>query len=505
MDRLAWTIEKTFLSLPESLYNEWEYYITEHKDSHSLATLCAGSECPMTVKAAFKRAVFNVFNIKISWGHNLRVDHSDKKINFIKDMSIGTSSEKTPLIKKMEDLGSDEAVNEISGELIEIPQSTISWCGHPCTDVSRKNPNAKNSANRTTVRDKSMRTGGAFGGLLLYYTLKSPVQLGFCEQVEGYNDPAPPLEEGDDPMFANATNLDITIHELSMAGYWTMVLKVNPSVVFNFKTSRTRFWMPHVQESILRNLPIDDRHELVRDVFGHFADSAEPMSINEHLLDDWHPIVKAQYDQEADGNVYSPSVLLARSRKRKLAQANKAHWAEQNSEMCEQQGLNWMEQRGPSLDAMELFPGLQKLNPKQLDELASLGVEFPEKHCRTIDLSQSISRLKLVDGFGCQSPQMIQYLTDRCRTTLGVEAMQLQNIHYGNNHYKLLEHNNTTVQDLAGNAFEAYSCAASLLCGLSLLVKAFAIENNFTGPTPLSQASTLSRESVGVECDDIWS
>ena len=74
----------------------------------------------MTVKAAFKRAVFNVFNIKISWGHNLRVDHSDKKINFIKDMSIGTSSEKTPLIKKMEDLGSDEAVNEISGELIEI-------------------------------------------------------------------------------------------------------------------------------------------------------------------------------------------------------------------------------------------------------------------------------------------------------------------------------------------------------------------------------------------------
>ena len=51
----------------------------------------------------------------------------------------------------------------------------------------------------------------------------------------------------------------------------------------------------------------------------------------------------------------------------------------------------------------------------------------------------------------------------------GVEAFHMQGIHYGRSHHKLIQYTTPFLNDLAGNAFHAWGCAASFFTGVQHL------------------------------------
>jgi hypothetical protein len=109
---------------------------------------------------------------------------------------------------------------------------------------------------------------------------------------------------------------------------------------------------------------------------------------------------------------------------------------------------------------VSIFPGLKALCSRELDALACEGVKFPEKasDARGVDVSPSVRFISLKSNSGtsgCVTPTMACYLTHRCRLALGPEALAMQGIHYGKDHYKLAKYTDSDLVDLGGNAFEA--------------------------------------------------
>lgn len=121
---------------------------------------------------------------------------------------------------------------------------------------------------------------------------------------------------------------------------------------------------------------------------------------------------------------------------------------------------------GPSPEDLNLWPGLQSLTPREADVLACHGVAFPDRF-GMIDLSPALARTRIRTEFaGCLTPGSRCYLMHRCRLACGLEAMHFQGLHYGHVHGRLQGFRDKALSDLAGNAFHAYSCAASMLTAL---------------------------------------
>lgn len=182
-----------------------------------MSTLCAGTECPITVYMAYRQAVYRTFKVLLNWNHALRSELAPAKQQFMIDMSTGTESEHTPLVADVCTLSGTEALNSITDKKFRVPSVDINFIGVPCQDVSRRNPNSRNAKNRRVVIDKGMRTGSVFEGLLNFYDVHGQtLQMGFLEEVIGLSDPpTDPPQAGDDPYYANSSNLDVMKdHEL---------------------------------------------------------------------------------------------------------------------------------------------------------------------------------------------------------------------------------------------------------------------------------------------------
>ena len=61
-------------------------------------------------------------------------------------------------------------------------------------------------------------------------------------------------------------------------------------------------------------------------------------------------------------------------------------------------GLDYSRLQPPTKEELQMFPGLQKLTAREMEALLILGVTFPEKEARCIDLSESIARARLKDA-----------------------------------------------------------------------------------------------------------
>jgi hypothetical protein len=313
---------------------------------------------------------------------------------------------------------------------------------------------AKTDGNRRTVLEKSLRTGQVLNSVLDYYASRQdkPVRAGFLENVLGLADPPPHSKEGDDPHYEGCSNLDITLDKLKEAGYWAFALNINPKMCMNSKVNRTRIWIPHFLEASVGDIDPALREEVFMTFMNVFMGAVVPFEVEDMLLKNEDELVKTNSDSPSS---LSPTQALGRLQKRRKLMTN-GKWLNKSQESCEARGENWMGAEFPSLEVMQLFPGLQTLSPRNLDRLACLGVKFPERNTRTIDLSQSEGRSRLTEGsLPCTTPGMDLYVTSLCRLTVGVEAMAFQSIHFGDNHDKLRKYSNKDVADLAGNAFEA--------------------------------------------------
>jgi len=114
-------------------------------------------------------------------------------------------------------------------------------------------------------------------------------------------------------------------------------------------------------------------------------------------------------------------------------------------------------------------PGLARLVDREVELLQLAGVhEFPEKEPRVVDVSQGADRTRTVAG--CSSavtPGSRLYFTHRCRLQVPLESFYLQGIAYDQR--VLSKFPSSTLQDLAGNAFETSCCLASIVVACLML------------------------------------
>ena len=181
------------------------------------------------------------------------------------------------------------------------------------------------------------------------------------------------------------------------------------------------------------------------------ANRTETLGMDRILLPEKHPEIMNMYEALRLERKVLGSDSPASQRKRKLGQT----WPQKHKSACDAMGVNFEEVQGPPKELHAAYPGLYKLTDRQIEILVIKGVRFPERIGRSIDLSQTINRGHLKEGFGCAKPGMCSYITSRCRTTVGVESLLMQGIHYGEQQARLEEFPDNLKQDLGGNSFEA--------------------------------------------------
>ena len=123
----------------------------------------------------------------------------------------------------------------------------------------------------------------------------------------------------------------------------------------------------------------------------------------------------------------------------------------------------------PSVEEQNLWPTLKAITAREFEILKmEYNITYPEKVERVIQVGPSIGRTSMRVG-SCNTISRSMRASDsqRCRLVLGVEALQMQGIHYGRMHGTASLEDNARLMSLAGNAFNVWCCAASWL---SLLV-----------------------------------
>lgn len=204
--------------------------------------------------------------------------------------------------------------------------------------------------------------------------------------------------------------------------------------------------------------------ELAKRFSGHPCIPMERLLLPEH-----HPAVIRGYQDVASRSPDERESPGKGSRERKAQAgddaANKQRkvpkWIGQHVDLFGNAGEEWWASSPVTDELRALFPGLNKLSPREQDILLLRKVAVPEQVCRLIDVSQSISRTRPRENVsGCATPGMKVYISDRCRLVMGLESLNLQGIHYGADHVKLAHYTDTFLLDLAGNAFHTGTCGA---------------------------------------------
>lgn len=268
------------------------------------------------------------------------------------------------------------------------------------------------------------------------------LDIGFFENVGGLADCA---RDGDGP-----SNLDYVAHILKeRLKMCVMIFGIDPAKCMNMKVSRFRFWIPHLFAHRLGSMPTDQLVALAVETMETIVGASEATPLEDMLLREDDPAVLQHYDR------LLRAVESKKNGQSKPAKKDTGAWATKHFDELTRQGLQWWDMRGPTKVAFDLFPGLHALSPRELDVLACLGVSYPEAVNRTIDVSQTWGFSKIrTESMGCTVPSMKEYLTGRCRVSLGIESMHFQGLHYGRNHIKLRQYSDAFLQDVAGNAFE---------------------------------------------------
>ena len=156
----------------------------------------------------------------------------------------------------------------------------------------------------------------------------------------------------------------------------------------------------------------------------------------------------------------------------------------------------------PDCELQTRFPALRLLTPREFDLLhTKLSAEFPEATRRTIDVSPTISWATAGndDAGGTLTGGAKLYLTDRCRSFVGIEAFSMMGINYVSERQdRLMSFRGTFLVNLAGNAFHCWSCVPSVFCGLRLRAELASRRREREGG-PRAPGQAASRQSAQVD------
>jgi len=151
---------------------------------------------------------------------------------------------------------------------------------------------------------------------------------------------------------------------------------------------------------------------------------------------------------------------------------------------------------------MTIYPGLRSLTARQFDLLQLHGVSFPDSP-GTLDVSQGgcFAHSSTSGESNVVIPGGKIYLKHRCRVALGEECMLMQGLHYGHRQKELRTFPHSTLKRLAGNAFNSFCCAATMIVKDAVLATLHARGRRLNGP---NQHLSASRTLVESDSDDDW-
>ena len=403
----------------------------------ALGSVCSGTDCPILVAEALRRACKDVFSADWDMRHAFSCENNKAKQRFLATVFPDV---KVPLFSNALHLDQTMATDAKSMGMAVVPDCGALVAGFPCTDVSRLNPHK--GSNRSTIADASLKTGSVFGALLAYIRCHGK-SLRWClfENVVGLADKG--KEE--------VSNADVCVKMLEELGFQTVVFKLCPTQM-QWPVARPRLWFLCMKKDSTGSSDIED---FATEVMATAFRAASPMNLDDLLLREDHCALQAHM-QDKD---------VTRDAKRR--RTRQESWPTLHHEVCRVAGIEWGTLRGASAEDFSLWPGLRTLTPRELDILACHQVRYPDR-CGCIDLSHALDRgLIRTRHLSCVTPNMRCYLMHRCRLVCGLESLHLQGLHYGSLHKAVESFPNALLADLAGNAFHSYCCAASMVTVLT--------------------------------------
>lgn len=273
-----------------------------------------------------------------------------------------------------------------------------------------------------------------------------------------------------------------------------MVLILDPAR-FSKPVARKRVWILGIPRRLADYVPRAELENLAKSLIDLIletaASSEKDLDLDFHLLEENDPLVlkhiwgaaESASRQGASSSQDTTPAEVGKKRKK---------WVSCHDAWCCEQGKNWFDIPGAfNPEQYELFPGLRELSDREVDVLNCRGIVIPSATPSVVDVSQSLNRTReVVGGSGCVTPGMRCMLTHRGRLALGMEAMALQGIHYGDRHHLLRVWPNADLMDLAGNAFNVHCAFGSFLVACTLLARCAGAMQTSTEsvPSPLSEA-----------------
>ena len=170
-----------------------------------------------------------------------------------------------------------------------------------------------------------------------------------------------------------------------------------------------------------------------------------------------------------------------------------------------------------------MWPTLKALSAREFDVLRiKHNAKFGERPPRLLCISDSIGRSKARDAVGvgqCLTTSNYFFHTGKCRRLLGVEELFMQGMCFAPlspegwdpaamdvHSFLYRRHNNRLLAHLAGNAFNTWCFAATLISTLRLHAELHTC-SSVVGPTVLCKSQSDSdsdSDSASDLLDDIW-
>ena len=320
------------------------------------------------------------------------------------------------------------------------------------------------------------------------------------------------------------SNATVCMRSLEAIGFCVHLFQLDPKVLFGLPVSRLRVYFLAIPSSRFTDVMTEaEYHNLLSGLLGRFAGHPQA-DLNDFLLPESSPPIQEYYAavqaqvqlhrgnldaaMVAQGGYHSSAQSQGGSSSKRggvaVGSGNVPKWVDQHAALLEVANVQEV-----SAALTDMFPGLLDLNARELDILRLHKVGYPERQARTVELSQSILRCRAKEGTtACVVPDMRRWLSHRCRLMHGIEAMNLQCIRFGGGERLHRAHtfSSQTLQDLAGNAFNALCEAACDLALTTVLALVHARRHARQAGAAVPREPQSGDDSSEVEgFDELWS
>ena len=483
--QLATFLEEALLRLDETTRSEM---MTCPLTSVDIGTLCSGTDAPVLVLKAFRKAASKVLGLNIQLRHRFSCEKNSNKQEFLTTMSTlthdnvdveclmsDTKQVSRGLKAKVVDLLTDPIKQDCP-----LPGCTEVFMGFPCQDVSRLNPLA--GRNRRVVAERAQRTGSVFNHAMSYSKAVlsdetwGPKFRGLVlENVTGLLvRPKGKNPETDLPWH---NNLEYCALAAQDAGMVLLPFVVGPEL-FGMPVSRQRVYMMCLPKDLLDRAGVKPNEVLnmAASLLDRLvvAPGLSTRSLEDFFLPKSHLVVQKELQRSAELAADRRAKQMKKATECGPRAAKAPRWAEQHRAAFKKAGLDWWEPSVPDGATLARYPGLGSLTDRQFDLCALLQIKYPDRRVATVDLSQSVSKtasskLKL-NHASIVTPSCHQLVLPQARCLTGYECLHLQGLHWGRDHPRLMDYvdADNLLKDLAGNAFQAHCFGAIYIVKVAL-------------------------------------